>query len=134
MDFSDGIAYDKCLRRGGQLSATVDAMSFRTTFQYDGAGNRTSVEDANGKLTTTVYFSNRNQAQATVDAMRFSTTYAHDLQGRLLSTQGANGHFVTNVYDRMRRLQFVENVLGENARQYGYDLAVCEATLGELNS
>lgn len=30
---------------------------------------------------------------------------------------------MTNVYDSMGRLQFVKNALGENARQYGYDLA-----------
>ncbi len=107
----------------GQLSETIDAMNFRTTFQYDGAGNRTSVEDANGKISQSVYFANRNQVQASVDAMGFRTTYAYDLQGRLQSTQDANGHFVTNVYDSMGRLQFVVNALSENARQYGYDLA-----------
>ncbi len=98
-------------------------ISFRTTFLYDNAGNRTSVEDANGKISQSVYFANRNQVQASVDAMGFRTTYAYDLQGRLQSTQDANGHFVTNVYDSMGRLQFVVNALSENARQYGYDLA-----------
>lgn len=39
------------------------------------------------------------------------------------SAQDVKGHFVTNVYDAMGRLQFVKNALGENARQYGYDLA-----------
>jgi YD repeat-containing protein len=95
---------------------------------------RVPVEDANGKISQSVYFANRNQVQASIDAMGFRTTYAHDLQGRLQSTEDANGHFVTNVYDSMGRLQFVKNALGENVRQYGYDLAVCEATLGELNS
>ena len=50
----------------------------------DGAANRTVVQDANGQLTTTSYFSNRNLPEATIDAMGYRSTYAFDAQSRLV--------------------------------------------------
>ncbi|KAA0239717.1 MAG: RHS repeat protein [Armatimonadetes bacterium] len=107
----------------GQHSASQDQLGYLTSYSYDPAGNRTVVQDANGKLTTTSYFSNRNLPEATIDAMGYRTTYAFDAQSRLVSTRDANGGYVTNVYDVVGRLALVQNQLGENARQFGYDLA-----------
>ena len=115
----------------GQLSASITPMGFITSFQYDGNGQRTVVQDANNRLTTTAYFSNRNLPESVTDAMGFKTTYAYDQQSRLVSTRDANGGYVTNLYDTAGRLQFVQNQLGQNARQYGYDLAGRVVTMAD---
>jgi len=53
----------------GQLAASASPMGFITSFQYDGNGQRSVVQDANNKLTTTTYFSNRNLPESVTDPM-----------------------------------------------------------------
>lgn len=60
-----------------------------TTFQYDAAGNQTTMTDALGRVHTQVYASTSNRLEATVNPNAERTTYQYDLAGQQTGIQDA---------------------------------------------
>jgi RHS repeat-associated protein len=149
----------------GQIDIVTDALSHITDYDYDGrgnlvkvttakgtldqaieqyeydlAGNRTAMIDANGHRTVYVYNST-NMLLQSIDPLGGTTTYnydrmghqtsmtdalgrvtrmTYDSRGRLASTIDANGKISTNAYDNNGNLLSVIDPLNRTTR-YRYD-------------
>lgn len=122
----------------------------RVAYAYDTAGNRTSVTNALGHVTTMTDHNARGQPQRLIDAngvetrlvynplgwivsstivspdddpgKDVTTAYAHDSEGMLLGITLADGVNIINEYDNAQRLVATTNSLGERL-EYTLDAA-----------
>jgi YD repeat-containing protein len=81
------------------LQVTIDANLGRTTYTYDALGNPQSVQDPEGRLTTTSYDARRLLTQ-TEDARHGLTRLGYNAARLLTSRTDANGHVTSYQYDR----------------------------------
>ncbi|MGW6792421.1 DUF6531 domain-containing protein [Streptomyces chartreusis] len=124
--------------RGNATGA--DPAQYTTTYDYDPAGNLTSVTDPLGGVTSTAYDAVGNVTKRT-DANKRATTYAYDkldqlttvtapggadtiydydTVGNVTKRTDANNHSTTYGYDEARRLTSVTDPLNR-ATTYAYD-------------
>lgn len=93
-----------------------------TSFEYDAAGNRTSITDPDAGRTTSTYSAD-GKVMTETDARGITTSNTYDNQGRLL-TQTIGNTVITNTYgasgNETNRL--VKSSCGGNTLQYTYDL------------
>jgi len=85
------------------------------------AGNQTSVQDANGFFTTSVYSANSERLAATVNALGYYTTLVYDLAGQNTGRQNPLGNWISMTYDLAGRQLAIFNELGY-ATTNAYDL------------
>jgi YD repeat-containing protein len=109
----------------GQLSAMLAADGTRTSYDYDGAGNRKSVIDANGHQTDYEY-NNMNRLKKvlapTTETGRSTTQYDYYDNGTVKSITDPNGNVSSYEYDALDRQTLI--VDGEGNRTVSkYDKA-----------
>lgn len=126
-------------------SSGTDAQSNKTTFSYNGAGNRESAKDANASeakvtynddgtvatstdpenTTKTTYGYDTTTHQATTVAPAGGTlgnqAYTYDAFGRLATAKDGRGITTTNTYDLGNRITQVSYSDGTTPVGYGYD-------------
>jgi RHS repeat-associated protein len=101
-------SWDATLRR---LLAEIDALGHATSYGYDGAGNRTTVQDALGRVTTSTF----------------------DGERRLLTRTNALGGVASNSYDMAGDQSTQTDELGR-VTTFGLDARGLRVTLTELLS
>jgi RHS repeat-associated protein len=101
------------------LRTTTSPLGHVTTVDYDPAGNRTAVIDANTHATTFEY-DEANHLTDVVDALTNRTEYAYDETGNLVARTDANTHVTTYAYDLAGRLASETRPLGR-VWTYEYD-------------
>lgn len=94
-----------------------------TSYGYDAAGNRSSVQDANGKTTT--YTFDRNERPLTVTDPKSNTlvTLSYDAAGRVATRTNARGVTATYSYGGRNELAGVSYSDSTPGVSYGYDAA-----------
>jgi RHS repeat-associated protein len=99
------------------------------TFVYDGSGNRTSSQDANGNTTTLQYDTNGNvtQTSLTIGTSTQVWKYTWNNFGEVLTVTDPLNKVTTYTYDTNGNLLTVKTPMSETTT-YGYD------TKGELTS
>ena len=98
---------------------TDDALGFATTYVYDAAHRRLSVQDPSGGITTTVYDDAGNVVQS-IDPLGHTTTYLYDQLNRLSETTDALGGVTTFLYDAVGNRTTVVDPVG-NRTTFVYD-------------
>ncbi len=97
----------------GQLHSEhrTGATSYRNTFTYDAAGNRTVLENLlDGRTTSTYDAANR---LLTADALSGISTYTYDLAGNRRTVEEPSSDLVTNTWDAQNHLVQVELPTGD---------------------
>ena len=80
------------------------------------------VKDANGNVTTNLYFSNSNRLQAVQNALGDRTTFGYNLAGEQTEIQDSRGNRTSFTYDNAGRLKTQKNALSE-VTSWLYDTA-----------
>ena len=90
-------------------------------YDYDDAGNRTLVRTPGGE---TVYdYDERNRLERVNDSLQGVTSYFYDDASNLKRTVFGNGVVESRSYDKLNRLEFLENKLGDTViSSYDYSL------------
>jgi len=78
----------------------------RTEYAYDAAGNRLTIQDGNGHVTTFAYDA-LNRLVRKADPLGHETRYAYDAAGNRTLLTDANGASTTYVYDDANRLVWI---------------------------
>jgi RHS repeat-associated protein len=105
-----------------QSGVQADAeTNVRYEFEYNAAGNRISVKDPNGNITTYGYDA-LNRVIQKVDPLTNSWTYAYDLAGRRISTTDAKDQTVLYAYDDAGQLIGIDYPGSEPDVTFEYDL------------
>ena len=86
----------------------------RTTYNYDGVGNRISSTDAMGSTTYYAYDPLNNLANVT-DTLGGTVRYTYNTVDNLVSMTDANGHTTQYAYDAVNRLTASTDPLGHSA-------------------
>lgn len=90
----------------------------RTEYTYDADGNRLSIKDANGNVTSYAY-NNINQLIRQSDPLTHTWQYAYDAVGDRTEMLDANGATTSYVYDADNRLTSIQ--YPGSTVQFGYD-------------
>jgi RHS repeat-associated protein len=80
------------------VKATVDALSFRTTFGYDAASRRISVTNPLGYVATRV-FDAAGRLRASIDQLGNRSTFSYDAASGRVSVQNPLGKLTTTLYN-----------------------------------
>ncbi|MBI2777369.1 MAG: RHS repeat protein [Chloroflexi bacterium] len=102
-----------------RVRTTTAPLGAVTTVDYDLAGNRTAIIDANLQSTSFEYDA-ANHLTAVVDPLARRTTYAYDETGNLVMRTDANTHLTTYAYDLASRLVTQTQPMGR-VWTYEYD-------------
>jgi|GEM_PF-687004 len=94
-----------------RLAATVDANGYRTSFQYDSAGQQIAIQDARSN-TTSFVFDVMGRIQSRQNAIGNVTTWLYDAAGRNTTQIDANGNIKTMIFDAVGRLGTVQYANG----------------------
>ena len=86
-----------------------------TVYTYDANGNRLSIQDGNGHVTTFTY-DELNHLISETDPLEHSWTYAYDELGNRVSMTDANGNTTAYNYDEASRLSGIDYVGTEFGR------------------
>jgi RHS repeat-associated protein len=114
-----------------QLTATYDANGTLTgSFGYDGSGNLTSAQDANGLTRNFGYDANGNQTNTTYtwtnpaggSPRTVTTSSSYDANGRVTITIDADGNTNSTVYNAIGKVSSTTNKFGL-ATSYTYNAA-----------
>ena len=98
--------------RLGDLHRITNPVGHVTTFlEYDPAGRPLQVEDANGVVTTMTYDARGRLLTLTLDGS--VTTYSYLHNGLVERITQPDGSFLDFEYDAARRVEAIENALGE---------------------
>lgn len=91
-----------------QAGIPVDAeTNVRTEYTYDPNGNRLTIMDGNGHVTTFAYDA-LNRLTSETDPLNHTWTYTYDAVGNRTSLIDANGATTTYVYDNANRLTNID--------------------------
>jgi RHS repeat-associated protein len=101
------------------VRTTTTPLGHVTRVDYDPAGNRTLVTDANNH-TTGYEYDEANHLTAVIDADTRRTSYGYDQVGNLTGRTDANNHVATYAYDLAKRLTTETRPLGR-VWAYQYD-------------
>jgi len=110
----------------GDLVSVIDPLGHGATFGYDeapspaGRGSRTSVTDALGHLTRTVY-DGRGRVKKVINHDDTFTEFGYDSAGRRTTVTDPMGRVTRYIYDRYGRLTTVVDPANQST-QYAYDL------------
>ena len=94
----------------------------RTEYTYDAAGNRLSIRDGSGHVTTFAYDA-LNRLVREADALGHETRYVYDAAGNRTLMTDANGVSTTYVYDEANRLTAILYPPPETPVAFSYDAA-----------
>ncbi|MCB0117703.1 MAG: carboxypeptidase regulatory-like domain-containing protein, partial [Anaerolineales bacterium] len=101
---------------GFQPDAEVNV---RTEYTYDANGNRLTIKDGNGNITTFTYDS-LNRLSTETDPLGNTWSYVYDELGRRISMTDANGETTSYEYDNANRLTGIEYA-DNNDVSFAYD-------------
>jgi RHS repeat-associated protein len=99
----------------------TDPLARATTYQYDGAGNRTALTDPAGRVTRYGYDAAARLTGVT-DPLGKTTTSTYDANGRLVSTALPSGITTSNTYDSRGLQTSMRDGLADTTT-YAYDAA-----------
>ena len=94
----------------------------RTEYQYDAAGNRLAIIDANGH-TTTFGYDELNRLVSQTDPLGNATTYVYDAVGNQLALTDALGFTTSMSYDPANRLTLIDYPDPDADVTFSYDAA-----------
>lgn len=101
----------------GQLTTVTDGKGYFETYAYDGAGNKISYTDKNGNIWTYTYDAAGNQIQETSPAVAVASYGTGD--SLVISTRSLNTY---TSYDALGNVKSRTDALG-NVTKYSYDAA-----------
>ena len=93
----------------------------RTSYTFDRANRQVRVQDANGRITTSIYDA-ADRISSTLNANGFRTTQVYDAAGRVIAVVDANGHRNSYIYDAAGRQTAAVDPIGRRLT-YQYDAA-----------
>jgi RHS repeat-associated protein len=95
-------------------------INVRTEYTYDENGNRRTIKDGKGNVTTFDY-DELNRLISEKDPLENSWTYGYDALGNRISMTDANGNITEYAYDDTNRLEGVNPVGTEADVSFSYD-------------
>ncbi|MGH3371606.1 MAG: DUF6531 domain-containing protein, partial [Nocardioidaceae bacterium] len=116
-DYRTSFEYDPA----GNRVAEIDALGNRTADTFDAVSNRTSRLDANANRTG-YGFDELNRLRSVTAPDGATTSYAYDAPGNLVTRTDPKGHVTTYGYDADRRLTSLTSPIGQRW-SYEYDPA-----------
>ena len=106
-------------RPGVEHSANTNV---RTMYGYDANGNRLTIKDANGGVSTFTYDGLNRQIRE-ADPLGHATAYGYDAAGNRVSLADAEGFTTTFVYDALNRLTRIDYPDPDADVTFTYDAA-----------
>ncbi|MBL8093257.1 MAG: hypothetical protein JNL73_03735 [Anaerolineales bacterium] len=100
--------------------ATTPSENVRTIYAYDGRGNRLTITDGRGKLTTFTY-DDLDRQRTEQDALGNTWTTTYTKVGLTTSLLDANGQTTTYAYDGLRRVTGIDYPAGTADVAFTYD-------------
>ncbi|MCP4707088.1 MAG: RHS repeat protein, partial [Planctomycetes bacterium] len=113
-----------------RLKASTNELGYLTIYNYDAAGNRTSLTDPMGNVSTYSY-DPLNRLISQTDALGNISTYSYDPMGNRISETDANGYTYLYKHGTLQLLIAQTDPLG-NITRYSYDPV--ENLIGETDS
>jgi RHS repeat-associated protein len=93
-----------------------------TVYTYDANGNRLTIEDGNGNVTTYTYDA-LGQLLTEADPLEHTWTYSYDVVGNRVEMIDANGATTTYTYDELNRLLSIDYPAPDHNVVFTYDAA-----------
>lgn len=100
--------------------ATTVSQNVRTGYAYDGRGNRLSITDGRGKLTTFTY-DDLDRQKTETDALNHTWTTTYSKLGLRVSLLDANGQTTSFIYDGLRHEKTIDYPAGTADVNFTYD-------------
>ena len=107
------------IHKEGDTADVIDPSDAVTRYAYDANGNRLSLKEPNGNMTTFNY-DPLNRLVKQTNAAGEMTINTYDGVGNLITRTDPNTNIVTNTYDALNRLIQVDDRVGRVV-SYGYD-------------
>jgi RHS repeat-associated protein/uncharacterized repeat protein (TIGR01451 family) len=104
----------------GNLTSITDSLGKAETYTYDGAGNRLTRTDRTSHTWTYTYDAQGHQTKRT-DPLGKATSYTYDAAGRLATETDPLGKITRYAYDALGRTTSVTDPLG-NVTSWTYDV------------
>jgi RHS repeat-associated protein len=106
-------------RAGVDVEHTTE-INVRTEYTYDANGNRRTIKDGKGNVTTFEY-DELNRLISEKDPLENSWTYGYDALGNRISMTDANGNSTEYTYEKINRLKVVNSIGTEADVSFSYD-------------
>ena len=116
-----------------QIVSMSTPLGYSTSFEYDAAGNRSAVVDANAHRTDYAYDADNHLIAVTAPDATV-TAYAYDGPGNVTARTDANGNVTSYVYDAADRLATVTPPSPVGVTSYTYDAASRVAAITQPGS